>query len=158
MRPKTYLAALALAMVAGTAQAHVVKHRHHRHHHHAYRHQDTGAIQQQVTSAALRHGVPVALAHGIVRAESNYRCHVKASDGLSQGIMQVRPQTARSVGVYGSMNDCANSLEAGMRYLKQALIKAGGNWGWAATMYNRGIAAKATMSSYAARVLRLAHQ
>lgn len=145
MRPKTLLAAMALALVAGTAQAHVVKH-----------YQQNASIHQLVTQAAVRHGVPVALAHGIVRAESNYRCGVRASDGLSVGIMQVRPATARSVGVHGSMTNCANSLEAGMRYLRKALARAGGDWTGAATLYNQGIGATPRSSSYARRVIALA--
>lgn len=111
-------------------------------------------IHRQVTAAAVAHGIPPALAHGVVRAESNYRCHVKASDGLSQGIMQVRPGTARGVGVHGSMRNCANSLEAGMRYLRQALAKARGNWCFAASYYNRGLYARPKCSEYGRKVVR----
>lgn len=112
-------------------------------------------IHRQVTDAAIAHGVPPALAHAVVRAESNYRCHVRAFDGLSSGIMQVRPATARGVGVHGSMRNCANSLEAGMRYLRQALAKAKGDWCVAASFYNRGTGARPRCTAYGRKVVRL---
>jgi len=112
-------------------------------------------IHQQVTRAALAHGVPPALAHGVVRVESNYRCHIRASDGLSSGIMQVRPGTARSVGVRGNLNNCASGLEAGMRYLRQALSAAHGDWCVAASLYNRGVGAGRRCTAYGRKVIRL---
>lgn len=106
-----------------------------------------------VTSKAHQHGVPPALAHNIVRVESSYNCRAYNPSGAS-GAMQVKPATARGVGVYGNLLQCDVGIEAGMRYLKQALNKAMGDWGLAARYYNAGLGATAIYTSYSRKVLR----
>jgi soluble lytic murein transglycosylase-like protein len=98
-------------------------------------------------SAAER--VPADLVTRIVRVESDGDC--AAPDG---GVMQVRPVTAREVGVYGDLSDCRNSLTAGARYLRHALFRAHGLWEGAATLYNQGISARPGPSAYSGRVLQ----
>lgn len=107
-----------------------------------------------VTSKAHQHGVPPALAHGIVRVESGYNCRAYNRSGQAFGIMQVKQATAHGVGVHGDLLQCEVGIEAGMRYLKQALNKAMGNWGIAARYYNAGLGATARYTSYSRKVLR----
>lgn len=108
------------------------------------------ALHTLVTDVARAHGVPSALAHAVVRTESGYRCGAAA--GGSIGIMQVKPATARSVGVGGNLRDCATGLSAGMRYLAQALARGGGLC-VAASAYNRGIFARPACTAYGRLVL-----
>jgi soluble lytic murein transglycosylase-like protein len=108
-----------------------------------------------VTAAAHRNGVPVALAHAVAKRETNYRCHARGRDG-EQGIMQVMPATARSVGVHGNLFNCRIGAEAGVRYLKLALRKSGGHYGHAATLYNAGLGSRSRGGSYARAVVRFA--
>jgi soluble lytic murein transglycosylase-like protein len=104
-----------------------------------------------VEESALRNHVPVELVHRIIRVESRGQCG--ADSGVAKGVMQVKPATARSVGVYGNLKNCAVGVEAGVRYLKEALRLAHGNWRGAATLYNRGIYARPSNSQYAMNVL-----
>lgn len=108
---------------------------------------------EEVAIAAARHRVPVELARRIIRIESGGNC--RASSGVAFGVMQVRPQTARAMGVYGDLRNCETGLEAGLRYLRAALDLSGGSWARAATLYNRGLYAYATpRSRYARMVMR----
>lgn len=109
-------------------------------------------LDRMIVATAHRNHVPVALMHRIIRVESGYRC--RARNGHAFGIMQVQRATARSVGVRGNLLNCATGLEAGARYLHQALVMAHGNLAHAATLYNRGIWARPRYSHYAALVMR----
>ena len=109
-------------------------------------------IYAMVTRSALEHGLPPALAHGIVRVESGYNC--AAYNAGAAGIMQIKPASARSVGVSGGLRSCGAGLEAGMRYLRLAYQMAHGNASLAATLYNRGLAARPSRSDYSRSVMR----
>lgn len=106
-----------------------------------------------VTRSALAHGVPPALAHGIVRMESGYNC--AAYHAGASGIMQIKAASARSVGVYGGLRSCGAGLEAGMRYLRLAYEMAHGNAAYAATLYNRGLGARPSRSGYSRSVMSM---
>ncbi len=110
-------------------------------------------IYAAVTRSAVSHGIPVLLAHAIVRMESGYDC--SASNAGALGIMQVKAATAGAVGIHGGLRSCTVGLEAGMRYLKLAYVAAHGNVAHAATLYNRGLAASPAPSGYARQVVRL---
>jgi len=105
-----------------------------------------------VRQTAQKHGVPPKLAIGVAKTESSFNC--KATGGVGErGAMQVRPATAREVGVKGNLYDCATGIEAGVRYLKRALSAARGDWGIAARLYNAGLGASRIISDYSRRVL-----
>lgn len=115
-----------------------------------------GAVSSLVTSAARRHGVPVHLAHGVVRTESQYNCRARSSHG-ALGVMQVMPRTARSLGVYGNLLNCETSIDVGMRYLKEALEKSD-NLCVGLSFYNTGLYAKPRCTSYGRKVLAHARE
>ncbi|WP_407156340.1 transglycosylase SLT domain-containing protein [Bradyrhizobium sp. STM 3557] len=69
-------------------------------------------VRDAVNSAADAQGILRAIAHAVVKVESNYNCHLRGNHG-ERGIMQVKPETARSVGVTGNLFDCATGLRAG---------------------------------------------
>ncbi|WP_187275054.1 lytic transglycosylase domain-containing protein [Methylobacterium sp. WL120] len=113
-------------------------------------------LEAAVARSAISHGVPPALAHGVVMVESRYRCNV--TGGGARGIMQVKPQTARGVGVGGNLHSCATGIEAGMRVLRRALASAHGNWCAAATAFNQGSNPRGRCSAYGRRVLGLSRK
>ena len=86
-------------------------------------------IHAMVTAAAQKHGVPLALAHAVVRVESNYKPHL-IGRGATYGLMQIKYPTARGLGFDGKPNDLFDprtNLEWGMRYLAGARKIAKGN-------------------------------
>lgn len=113
-----------------------------------------GGIHRMVTDAAQRHGVPVAVAHAIVRVESNYNCSAR-SHMNARGIMQVLPATARGEGVGGNLYNCATGLEAGMRYLRKIVVAHGTSCA-ALSLYERGIYARPVCTGYGRKAVRLA--
>jgi soluble lytic murein transglycosylase-like protein len=111
-------------------------------------------LVEKVSSAARRHGVPVAIAKAVVTVESGWRCHARSPAG-ARGIAQVLPATARSVGVHGNLFDCATSIEAGMRYLRLAIDRAGPTCAGVG-LYERGIYASPRCTAYGRRVMAIA--
>ncbi len=96
------------------------------------------AIVGAVKVHARRAGVPERTGLAVVRQESAF--NKKATGGVGEiGLMQIKCETARSVGYYGScagLYDPDTNLKYGMRYLKKALNR--GSVGY----YNSGIHAK----------------
>lgn len=81
-----------------------------------------------IDAKAREHGVPVPLAHAVVRIESNY--NPRAVGGRALGLMQIKHATARGLGFTGSREDLFDpetNLEWGMRYLAGARRLAGGD-------------------------------
>jgi soluble lytic murein transglycosylase-like protein len=111
-------------------------------------------IYAMVTQAAERHGVPVALAHAIIKIESGYNCRARSRYG-AVGIGQVLPSSARAEGVSGNLYECSTGLEASMRYLKHAVALYGDSCA-AASAYNTGIFARGRCTGYGRRAMRLA--
>lgn len=94
-------------------------------------------VEYMIVEAAEDHGVDPKLALAIAKVESGFNCKARGSSG-EQGVMQVLPRTAKGVGVKGNLYDCKTGIEAGMRYLKQAIDRHGeGCSGISA--YNMGI-------------------
>lgn len=113
-----------------------------------------------IRTEARRHGIPVALAHAVVRIESNYNPRARGRHG-EIGLMQIKPQTARGVGFTGStaaLFDPKTNITYGMRYLAGAHRKAGGDLCGTILRYNAGHYAKRmnpTSRAYCAKVKRI---
>ncbi len=100
---------------------------------------------------ARAQGIPVRLAHAVVRIESNYNSLARGRSG-EIGLMQLMPATARGIGYRGQMRSLYNpdtNLYWGMKYLGAAYKKAGGNLCGTIMRYNGGLYAK-RMSRHAA--------
>lgn len=100
---------------------------------------ETPAIRALIEEAAARHEVPVSLVHRVVQRESDYR--PDARNGPYWGLMQVLPETARTMGHRGppeSLLDPAVNLEFGVRYLRGAWLVSDGNEEAAVMWYARG--------------------
>jgi soluble lytic murein transglycosylase-like protein len=107
-----------------------------------------------VDEAAQRYGVPATIARAVLWIESGGRCGARSRAGAI-GAMQVLPATARAMGVYGPLTVCANSIEAGTRYLAR-IIAAHGQGCAALSLYNRGEAARPICTKYGRTVLAYA--
>jgi soluble lytic murein transglycosylase-like protein len=89
-----------------------------------------------INAAAARHGVPPALLKGLIRAESNFNPNAQSPAG-AQGLCQLMPMTARSLGVTNPL-DPKQSIEGGAKYLGQQLKAFGGDVQRALAAYNAG--------------------
>jgi len=113
-------------------------------------------VASLVEKMARKHNVPTHIAHGVVKAESNYRCNARNPRTGALGVMQTLPATARGVGVHGNLTDCETGMEAGMRYLKMALER-GGSGCEGISLYERGIYASPKCTGYGQKVLSYAN-
>lgn len=111
-------------------------------------------MRAAVTAAAIRAGVPVKIAHAIVRVESNYNPRARGRAG-EWGLMQIKCQTARGVGFAGAcraLADPQTNVTYGMRYLALAL-KRGGAGCAGVSLYQAGVYARPRCSPYGRRVM-----
>lgn len=109
---------------------------------------------------ATSYGVPVSLAHAVVKVESNYRANARGAAG-EVGLMQIKPATARMMGYSGSTKALfhpENNIKYGMLYLAKAYQLGGGSLCQTILKYNAGHGAKRmnpTSAAYCAKVKRL---
>ncbi|WKN20018.1 lytic transglycosylase domain-containing protein [Azotobacter vinelandii] len=89
-----------------------------------------------VAAAAAEHGLPEALLHALIRAESNYDPRAVSPKGAA-GLMQLMPDTARELGVVDVWDPAAN-IHGGARYLKRLLDMFDQDLGLAVAAYNAG--------------------
>ncbi|TKD31642.1 lytic transglycosylase domain-containing protein [Azotobacter chroococcum] len=89
-----------------------------------------------VAAAAAEHGLPEALLHALIRAESNYDPHAVSPKGAA-GLMQLMPDTARELGVADVWDPAAN-IRGGARYLKRLLEMFDQDLSLAVAAYNAG--------------------
>lgn len=78
-----------------------------------------GDVHALVTQAALRHGVPVALAHAVAHGESRHRCDAKNARSSASGVFQIIDSTARGLRI--NKHDCRQNIDGGVRLLKVAM-------------------------------------
>lgn len=89
-----------------------------------------------VAAAAAEHGLPEALLHAVIRAESNYDPQAVSLKGAA-GLMQLMPDTARELGVTDVWDPAAN-IRGGARYLKRLLEMFDQDLSLAVAAYNAG--------------------
>ncbi|MBK8457141.1 MAG: transglycosylase SLT domain-containing protein [Phyllobacteriaceae bacterium] len=118
-----------------------------------------GAYGTLIARYAAAYGVPVGLAHAVVRVESNYRANARGGAG-EIGLMQIKPATARMLGYSGKASGLFNpetNLKYGMKYLGQAHRLGGGSVCGTILKYNAGHGAKRmnpVSAAYCAKVKR----
>ena len=104
----------------------------------------SGGYHDIIARHAAANGVPVELAHAVVRVESNYRADARGRAG-EVGLMQIKPATARGLGYSGStkgLYDPETNIRWGMKYLGKAYKLGGGNTCGTILKYNAGHGAK----------------
>nr|WP_313525877.1 lytic transglycosylase domain-containing protein [Shinella sp.] len=109
----------------------------------------TEAVQSASYSSLIQtyaktYGVPVDLAHAVVRVESNFNPKARGSAG-EIGLMQIKPATARMMGYQGTakgLYDPETNIKFGMKYLAMAHDLGGGTTCGTILKYNAGHGAK----------------
>lgn len=96
----------------------------------------TTNLDQIFEKAAADYHVPVGLLKAVAKAESNFNPLAESGAG-AQGIMQLMPATARSLGVTNSF-DPEQNIMGGAKYLSQMLDRYDGNQVLALAAYNAG--------------------
>jgi len=100
---------------------------------------ETPELRRLIEQAARDNDVPVALVQRVVRRESTH--NPKARNGPYYGLMQILPQTARSMGFRGQpedLLDAETNLRYAVRYLRGAWLLADGSHDRAVMWYARG--------------------
>lgn len=100
---------------------------------------ETPQMRRLIERAADDLDIPEALLHRVIQRESDYRAD--ARNGPYWGLMQILPQTARTMGFRGEPRDLLDprvNLRYAGRYLRGAWIVADGDMDRAVQFYARG--------------------
>jgi soluble lytic murein transglycosylase-like protein len=100
---------------------------------------ETPQMRALIRKWAAIHDIPESLLHRVIQRESNY--NAAARNGPYWGLMQILPQTARSMGFTGRPEDLLNAetnLEFAGKYLRGAWLVSNQNEAEAAKWYARG--------------------
>ena len=95
-----------------------------------------GDLRDLAAAVARRHGLDPDLVMAVVSVESGFRPQAVSPKG-AQGLMQLMPKTASSLGVTDAF-DPAQNLDGGTRHLGQLLTLYGGDLTRALAAYNAG--------------------
>ncbi len=100
---------------------------------------ETPELRALINEYADQNGVPRSLVHRVVQRESDYRA--AARNGPYYGLMQILPETARTMGFVGppaDLLDAETNLRYGVKYLRGAWLVADGDEAEAVAWYARG--------------------
>src|SRR4030095_12708722 len=97
---------------------------------------DTAPYVQEIRDAAERYGVPIKLVSAVIRAESGFNPRAVSRKG-AQGLMQLMPTTAATLGVRNSF-DPREHIDGGVRHLRTLIDRFPINLPLALAAYNAG--------------------
>lgn len=97
---------------------------------------DLPPYHEHIMEAAQNYDVDPALIRAIIQAESGYNPRAVSRRG-AQGLMQLMPRTAKSLGIEDSFDPALN-IDGGVRYFRQLLDRFGGDEALALAAYNAG--------------------
>ncbi len=93
-------------------------------------------ITDAIVSASEKYDIDPNLIKAVIRQESNFNANAQSSAG-AQGLMQLMPLTAQSLGVTDSFN-VEQNVDAGAKYLDQLLERYNNDEELALAAYNAG--------------------
>jgi soluble lytic murein transglycosylase-like protein len=96
-------------------------------------------LDRLITRYSVHYEVPETLVRRVVKRESNF--NPRARNKVYWGLMQIHPQTAKSMGYRGSpegLLDAETNLRYAVKYLRGAYLVADGNHDQAVRFYSRG--------------------
>lgn len=100
---------------------------------------ETPYLRSRINYWAAHYGVPASLVQRVIIRESTHR--PGARNGPYYGLMQILPQTARTMGYRGPASgllDADTNLKYAVKYLRGAYLVANGNHDKAVMWYARG--------------------
>ena len=100
---------------------------------------ETPEMRALIQRYAAEHQIPESLLHRVIQRESDY--NPTARNGPYYGLMQIHPQTARTMGYRGEptgLLDAETNLRYAGRYLRGAWLVSRGNEAEAVGWYARG--------------------
>ncbi|WML43393.1 lytic transglycosylase domain-containing protein [Neobacillus sp. PS3-40] len=97
---------------------------------------DSSNLDNIINKASQAYDIPAKLIKSVIKHESNFNPNAVSNAGAS-GLMQLMPETARSLGAENPLDPEQNIL-AGSKYLKQMLDKYDNNINLALAAYNAG--------------------
>lgn len=95
------------------------------------------AYHEVIVEASHQHEVDPALIQAIIKAESGYNPRAVSRQG-AKGLMQLMPDTARSLGVR-DIFDPEHNIQGGVKYFRFLLDECGGQVRLALAAYNAGL-------------------